>query len=226
MISLAQQLILAALVLGDACLGLIAIWKLPDRVPVHWNFQGEVDRYGSPWELGFLVPIGLTLLTALLVLLPHLGSLGQALSRSGNVYGRIAICIVLVMVAIHAATVVLGRPNPLDAVRTIWIIFGLMWMTIGNWLGKIRRNALMGIRTPWTLQSDFVWERTHRIGGRLEVAHGLAILLAGFFLPVWAAPAVFLVGVLGLVIWALFYSWSLGRAEARDGDPTLRKTTR
>ncbi|MBL9124331.1 MAG: SdpI family protein [Planctomycetaceae bacterium] len=219
MLTRSQTALLCVLLASDWLLGLVSIAQAPAQVPVHWNLQGKVDRYGSPWELGLLFPIILTLITALLLTAPHLGTLREALIRSGTTYGRIALVLVLTLIGIHAVTALVGRRDPLDAIRGVWIILGLMWMAIGNWSGKIRRNALLGIRTPWTLRSDFVWERTQRLGGRLAVAHGLAILCAGVLLPVWTPPLVFLAGAVGLVCWAIFYSRALAKAESANARP-------
>ena len=86
-----------------------------------------------------------------------------------------------------------------------------LFMALGNWMGKIRRNPVMGIRTPWTLKSDYVWERTHRVGGRLMVVLGGVVALAALLLPVWTAIVIFLPGLLTLCAWAMFYSRSLAR---------------
>jgi uncharacterized membrane protein len=73
----------------------------------------------------------------------------------------------------------------------------------------------MGIRTPWTLKSDYVWERTHRVGGRLMALLGIVVALAAIFLPIWAGVVIFLPGLLTLCAWAMFYSRSLAREEGQ-----------
>jgi uncharacterized membrane protein len=85
---------------------------------------------------------------------------------------------------------------------------------IGNSMGKIRRNSLCGIRTPWTLASDVVWERTHRVGGRLRVAHAFALAAAAIWLPPWAAFAVLIGGLIVLCAWGMSYSWRLAHCLA------------
>ena len=90
-------------------------------------------------------------------------------------------------------------------------IIGLLFIVLGNWMGKLRRNLIAGIRTPWTLKSDVVWQRTHRIGGRLMVALGLAVLFAAMLFPVWVVAALVAAGAMGLAIWAFAYSWWISR---------------
>ncbi len=202
MISRGQMICLAVLLLIDAVAGATAVKMLPESVPVHWNFSGQVDRYGSPWEFMLLgPPVTLLVIGALLGVLA-IPSVRSALARSGAIYGRLAIAIVGAMVAIHLVAMVqmvraLGGGDagaetsaalPTHILSAVFAVIGVLLAVMGNWLGKLRRNAVIGIRTPWTLASDAVWERTHRVGGRWMVAHGIAVAGAAIFLPFWAAP--------------------------------------
>ena len=218
MISRSQRIWLAALVIGDVLLGVASTWALPARVPVHWNFRGEIDRYGSPWELTLILPICIAACAGLLIALPAIGRFGPALERSRATYGRIAIAIVAALVGIHAILLLRGLGEPIDVVFGLLLIFGVLLLVLGNWMSKLRRNAIVGIRTPWTLKSAVVWERTRRIGGRLQVVHGLLVLLAAFLFPVWIAMLVLVGGLLALVVWALVYSWRVDRGARRRED--------
>ena len=209
MISRTHLIWLAGLVLGDMFLGVVAIGLLPNRVPVHWDFRGEIDRYGSPWELAFILPVVVMLVAALLVAIPSIGSISASLQRSRATYGRVSIAIVTLLVAIHAILLMAVWERPWDVPTAILIALSLLLLILGNSMGKIRRNSVVGIRTPWTLQSDRIWERTHRIGGRLQVLHGLTVLASAILLPTWATLVVLLLGLIALVLWAFLYSRSL-----------------
>jgi uncharacterized membrane protein len=102
-------------------------------------------------------------------------------------------------------------------VPSILALLAMMLAVMGNSLGKIRRNQLFGIRTTWTLKSDVVWERTHRMGGRLMVAHALAVAAAAIWLPAWAGFAILIGGLAVVCTWSTIYSWRLYRSlEARQ----------
>lgn len=208
MISRIQMICLSVMVLADVVFGAVSAWTLPSRVPVHWNFRGEVDRYGSPWELAFLLPGFVVASAALLVLLPKLGDLGAQLERSRTTYGRMAIAIVASLIGIHVLVIVRGS-HPFDVVSAIVANTGLLIAVLGNWTSKLRRNTFAGIRTPWTLKSDVIWERTNRVGGRLMCAHGIVVALAALCFPVWAALAILMGGLLALCVWSFWYSRSL-----------------
>jgi uncharacterized membrane protein len=81
---------------------------------------------------------------------------------------------------------------------------GVLFMLLGNYMGKLRRNFFVGIRTPWTLASDAVWERTHRFGGRLFVLGGLAMVIVALVDPV---PWLLLIVVLAVLLVAAGYSY-------------------
>jgi uncharacterized membrane protein len=202
-----QKLWLAGLLLADVVASLICLAILPSTVPAHWNSRGQIDRYGSPWESTLLVSVCIVLFPGFLVALPRIARVGAALNRSQTIYGRMVLAVTAALVAMHLVIMLCVREQSLQFLAAVPILFGALWMVIGNWMGKIRRNSIMGIRTPWTLKSDTVWERTHRVGGRLQVAHGLATVLAGILLPAWAAFFVLTGGLVALVIWALAYSW-------------------
>ncbi len=97
------------------------------------------------------------------------------------------------------------------AVPTAGIInvgIGLLFIVIGNWLGKVRSNFIMGVRTPWTLSSELSWNKTHRLAGKLFVGVGLAQILVGVFFSTHPAAAkVMITGIILLVLVPVTYSW-------------------
>src|SRR5262249_44821666 len=105
--------------------------------------------------------------------------------------------------------------NPLNLGR--WLIAGffLFFALMGNVLGRVRRNFWMGVRTPWTLASETVWNQTHRLTAWLFVAGGLA----GFVAVVAGAPVVWcFVGFLvALVALPIGYSFALYKKLERLG---------
>jgi uncharacterized membrane protein len=218
MITRAQLIVLGLLWLSDWSLGLWAILTAPERVPVHWNWQGEVDRYSSPWELGLLPPVIFTVTFVPLLIVPCIGSVRKTLERSGPMYGRVTIVVAATLIGIHAAMIFFADNDPAYILRMAYTALGLMFAILGHWMRNIRRNPVMGIRTPWTMKSDYVWERTHRVGGRLMLALGTAIAVSALLLPIWVGVVTLLVGLLGLCTWAMFYSRSLAREERRGND--------
>jgi uncharacterized membrane protein len=96
------------------------------------------------------------------------------------------------LVAILVLLAASGVDVPMN--ESIFAMLGVMFMVIGNYLGKTRKNFFLGIRTPWTLASDEVWGRTHRLAGRLFIVLGL-IMLSGVFFEVPVQLLLWMVGV-------------------------------
>ncbi|MCB9434034.1 MAG: SdpI family protein [Ardenticatenaceae bacterium] len=147
------------------------------QVPVHWNAAGEVDRYGGKVEGLLLSPIitaGLMVLVAFITRIePRRGNFLQ----SEKAFTMFWYVLLLFFLMLHVTTtgIALGYNIPLPLVIGVGI--GLMFIVLGNFMGKIRSTYTFGIRTPWTLDSDLSWNKTHRLGGKLFMATGALVLL-------------------------------------------------
>jgi uncharacterized membrane protein len=164
--------------------------RMPAGVPTHWNAQGQVNGYMSPLGAMLTPMIVIAVLALLTLLLPAISPRGFAITPFGSVFALIMLAL-QAFVLVAALAVLLnaaGHPVPMSLVSMLGI--GALLMVIGNYMGKVRKNFFIGIRTPWTLASDAVWERTHRIGGWLFMlagAAGIALALAGGSLVVLVA---------------------------------------
>ena len=207
----------AALV-GVMVLATVALWgELPDRIPSHWNLSGEVDSWSSKWPGAFMAP-GIAL--AVWLLLPFLRRLDP---RRGNyerfepTFHLMVNVIVGYLAVIHAMVLAASLGWVVDVSRVMLILIGLTFVAIGNVLPRVRSNWWMGIRTPWTLESERVWRETHRIAGRTFVAGGAVAVLASLLLPPSVrAPIAFtalMVGGLLPVLW----SYILWRRHGPEG---------
>jgi uncharacterized membrane protein len=189
------------------------------QLPVHWGLDGRPDRFSGKW-IALLLPAIMTGGVSLLFwFLPSLEPRKQGLERSQGLYlaGWIGLLLVGGAVQLAVVSVALGWDVPVN--RLICLAVGAMLVLIGNQLGKSRSMYMMGVRTPWTLASEDVWIRTHRLAGKLMVAAGLlAILLA--LLPV--PPALMMQGMLVAVFGAagipVVYSWLLWRRESQASE--------
>lgn len=162
---------------------ILAVWSLaaylypslPDPMPVHWNLDGEVDGYSTRlWGIAVLclLPLGVFLL---LRVLPSISPQGFRMDRFERALDMIVLAITLAISGLVALALLAaaGGDVPTGTLRPL--ILGGLFVVIGNFLGKVQRNFFVGIRTPWTLASDEVWARTHRVGAWLFVLAGVAI---------------------------------------------------
>jgi uncharacterized membrane protein len=201
------------------CLGAIAaVWALawylygaiPDRMPTHWNVAGEVDGHMRK-QVGLPLISTIPLMVyALFKVLPRISPAGFEIDRFQHVADVINLAITLMLSGI--ATVVLlaasGRDVPIITVVTL--LTGGLFIVLGNYMGKVRRNFFIGIRTPWTLASDEVWARTHRLGSWLFILAGIAII-ASVQLPRQRLPVVLLASVGTAAVISVAYSYFVYR---------------
>lgn len=188
--------------------------KMPDRVPIHWNIRGEVDRYGSKEVGTFLLPSVTLGLLGLFAVLPFLTPKSMPIDTFRETYAYISLLVAVLMTYIHGLTLAAALGHPPDISRALvggmYVFFALM----GNVLGKVTRNPYVGIKVPWTLASDRVWNATHRLGAWMFVGCGivgLLLVLVGAPLPVTLIP------IAPTVVVPIVYSWLLSRKLKAEG---------
>ena len=165
------------------CLSAYAWPKIPagTLIPVHWGADGQPNGYGSKLEGLFMMPIIYAVLFVFFLILPKIEPRKVNFANSFKAYNVIILALIGVMLVIHTATVLIALGVHLDINKIVVVTIGILFIMIGNVMGKIRSNFFMGIRTPWTLSSELSWRKTHRLGGWLFVMVGVAMLFSVFF---------------------------------------------
>ncbi|MBA2877859.1 putative membrane protein [Anoxybacillus kamchatkensis] len=166
-------------------LGLLAIPFLPDEVAIHWNVAGEADSFINKWWGALLFPIFLTGIVALVVFLPKVDPRKENYEKFEKVYRIFLHVFVLFLFSMYVVTLAynIGIPVQVDVVVPIGV--GMLFIVLGNYMPKIKPNYFFGIRTPWTLENEEVWQKTHRVGGKVFVIMGIFIMLTIFATSVW-----------------------------------------
>jgi uncharacterized membrane protein len=183
---------------------------LPAQVPTHWNLPGQVDSWSDKATGLFLTPLLAVAVTALLHILPRFDSRlrhENNHSRMNAVLPILRIALLAFLNIIFFLQVAISLGWPIAAARIFdSSVLGLL-LVLGNYLGNIRPNYFVGIRTPWTLQNPETWRATHRLGGRL-LFFGALVLLVGQFLCSDRLFVCLLVSmVLAYAVWGFLYSW-------------------
>ncbi len=198
---------------------------LPDQVPVHFNASLEPDRYGGKEEL-WIIPVLLNgMLYFLFKYIPKLDPKNQ-INKMGNnwLYLRTAITLCLTalscgIIYITAAAVSVDgtiiKVSALDPAYLFGII-GMLFAILGNYMPAIKPNYFVGIRTPWTLENELVWRKTHRLGGKLFLIGGIIIALSAF---IFTSDIVFwiLMSISLLLVFITFiYSYQLFKTLSHE----------
>ncbi|MGG4000588.1 SdpI family protein [Anoxybacillus kestanbolensis] len=177
--------VIIILILCSYVLSLLAIPYLPNEVAIHWNVAGEPDGFMSKWWGALLFPILLTGIVALIVFLPKVDPRKENYEEFEKVYRIFLHVFVLFLFSIHVVTLAynIGIPVQVDVVVPIGV--GMLFIVLGNYMPKIKPNYFIGIRTPWTLENEVVWQKTHRVGGKVFVIMGVLIMFTIFVTSVW-----------------------------------------
>ena len=187
--------------------------SLPEVIPTHWNFAGQVDGHGPRWHLWLVGPGLMTGFLLLGAVLPWLSPKQFQVSSFASTYSYLMAVPIVLFAFIEIVMLSSALGGRLDMVRLLPAMVFVVLILVGNQMGKVRRNFFMGIRTPWTLASERVWYATHRLAGKLMVGSGLLGLFAvGLGAPHWLLLTVTLAWALVAVLYSLVCYKQLERA--------------
>ncbi|MBE6162459.1 MAG: DUF1648 domain-containing protein [Streptococcus equinus] len=206
-----KEFLMTALVIAlPMVIGVIFWNQLPEKIPTHFGIDGQADGYSSKLFTLFAFP-ALFLLFQIICL----ASLEKE-SVKVNIPAKmrrfytwlIPVLSLIVQGSIYANALGFIKSGPTLVTTFLAIVF----IVIGNYLPKIQRNAIVGIRIPWTLSDDKNWYKTHRMAGKLWVIGGLIILLESFIQV--ALPYVMGVVIAVMIVGPIVYSFILSRKNS------------
>jgi uncharacterized membrane protein len=194
-----------------------------DRIPVHWNWEGKVDRYGGKFEGLLLLPLVSLGLYLLLLVLPLFDPGKANYPTFAGAYNAIRLTVILFFSAIYAVGVLVSLGYHVNMTTVVGLAMGVLFIILGNVMGKIRPNWFVGVRTPWTLSSKLSWTKTHRLAGWLFIVMGLLAAAWGISQSGWMFVVMVAVDVacgIAIVIYSyLVYRKDPARMSPADTQP-------
>lgn len=195
-------------------------------IPVHWGPSGEADGFatrGKALLILAILPVSAIFTSIALAAAPYLDPFKENLRRSRQAYTAIWAGTMVLLAALAAGIAVMmirganGATDSNEFVRFIMAGCGVLFVIIGNYLPKTRKSFFLGIRTPWTLTSDYTWEKTHRLVGPLYIIAGILGIVFAFTLSgIWLVVA-FVSSIMSVSLFGVAYSWWVWRkAEDRN----------
>ncbi len=172
-----RKITIFGMVLIALALSAVLFPRLPEQMPTHRNAAGQVNGYTSRGVAVVIIPLIMLGVFALLEILPRTSPRGFEVSASSRAYAAIEICVITLLFAIHCLILATSIGQHIEMQIVIPLLVGALFIVIGNYLGKFSRNFFVGVRTPWTLASDEVWFRTHRLAGPLFIAGGMVMMI-------------------------------------------------
>lgn len=205
------NIILLILILAAFVGGTWAYPQLPERVASHWNTAGEVNGSMGRFLGVFLLPFIMAFLWFLYGIIPRVDPLKKNIAGFRKAYNAFWAFIMAFFLYVFVLTLAWNLGHRFDMTLAILPAVGVLFYVIGMVIEKSKRNWFMGIRTPWTLSSDVVWEKTHTLGGLLFKLVALVTLASLFFSPS-VAILVIIVSALGVSLITVVYSYVVYRA--------------
>lgn len=183
------------------------IWnQLPDKVPMHWNIKGEIDRYGEKIEL-IIIPILLPLLVYFIfIVVPKIDPKNK-LNKMGNKLQTIKFLATTFMSILAMFIIYTAKNQSFSNPNYIVLLIGVLYLIFGNYFKTIKANYFIGIRTPWTLESETVWKKTHKLGGKLWFPGGIIVVITSLILEKESNFTIFLIITGIITITPIVYSY-------------------
>ena len=203
---------------------IIVLPVLPDKIPAHYGADGNVDRFGSKYEL-LILPV-LTIAMGFLWILMERFVLKYDKQKDGQstkilFWSNIIMTAIFTIMAIWFLRLSYTEAKnfyevDFDFMKAMAACLSISWIIIGNLLPKCKQNYIMGIRTAWTLKSEITWYKTHRFGGKIILISGIiSTLLCLFVLNGTIGLIVSLASIMVPAVWVIIYSYAVYMKETK-----------
>ena len=180
-----KLLIITSVVILLPILAGIILWnRLPQNLPTHWNVAGEVDGRSSKPVAVFGLPLFMLVIQWVIVLAT--GADPKKQNHSTKILHLIFWILPVLNLILSAVTYCAAMGKAVRVEVFVPVLIGLLFVVIGNYLPKCQQNYTIGIKIPWTLDSEENWNKTHRVAGFVWVIGGFGMILAGFFGGIWS----------------------------------------
>ncbi len=200
-----NEIIILGIILLSFVIGIYLYSQMPEKMASHWNIQGEVDSYMSRFWGLFLMPIISIGLLALFVLIPKIDPLKKNIERFRKYFDEFIVLMIIFLFYIYLLTVFWNIGIRFNMGQFVIPALGILFYYVGILVENTKRNWFIGIRTPWTLSSEVVWNKTHKIGGKLFKFAGVVAFL-GVVFPRYAIFFV-IIPVISVAVYTLIYSY-------------------
>ena len=198
-------IIILGIILLSFIIGIYFYPQMPERMASRWDVQGQVVEYMPKFWGLFLMPFVFVGLALLFIAIPRIDPLKANIEKFRKYYDEFFILFFIFMLSIHFQVILWNIGIKISPNSTLPIGLGLLFFYIGILCENAKRNWFIGIRTPWTLSNDKVWEKTHKVGGKLFKIAGL-IALVGVFFQGYALFFI-LVPVILVTLYTIIYSY-------------------
>ncbi len=176
-----EIIIIVGMVLLSFAVGIHFYPQMPEKMASHWNAQGQVDGYMSKFWGLFLMPFLSIGLLLLFILIPKIDPLKANIEIFRKYYDGFVVLVIMFHFYLYLLAVFWNLGIRFSMILFLTPALGILFFSCGILIENAKRNWFIGIRTPWTLSNEKVWEKTHKIGGKLFKIAGIIVLLGILF---------------------------------------------
>lgn len=173
----AADLICLIMITAAFIFATVMYFSLPEQIPLHWDAAGEIDGYGSK-SYAFMFPVIAAVVWLLMLFTRRFSPKGYTVDSFIRTVCIFQVVLVALMVAIGVMILLAANGQQFDMLAVMGVTMGLVFFVLGNFMGRVRPNFFIGIRTPWTLANEEVWTRTHRLAAWMLTLAGLYMMVA------------------------------------------------
>ena len=199
------ELFILIAVIISFIIGIYLYPQMPEQMASHWNTQGNVDDYISRFWGVFLMPLVFVGLALLFIAIPKIDPLKKNIEGFRKYYDGFIILFFIFILLVYFQTILWNLGTKISPNLAFPILIGLLFFYIGVLLENAKRNWFIGIRTPWTLSSEKVWNKTHKLGSKMFKITGIIVLI-GFLFQKYATYFI-LVPALFVAFYLVVYSY-------------------
>jgi len=200
-----SEIVIVGIALLSFVIGVYYYPQMPEQMASHWNAKGQVDDYLSKFWGLFLIPITLVGLALLFMAVPRMDPLRENIEKFRRYYDGFVILFMLFMIVVYLLTILWNTGIKISLNVFLPIAAGIMFVGVGILVENTRQNWFVGIRTPWTMSSESVWDKTHRMAGKLFKIAG-AIAIVGTLFQSYAVYFVLVPAIL-VAVYTVAYSY-------------------
>ncbi len=207
-----SEILIIGLVILTFAIGIYSYPRMPEKMASHWNTQGQADGYTSKiWGL-FLMPTAILVLASFFILIPKIDPLKENIETFRSYYDTFILLVILFLVYFYLLTLLWNTGKRFNIVQMLAPAFSILIYYSGSLTEKAKPNWFIGIKTPWTLSSYRVWDKTNKKGGKLLKIAGI-ITFFGLFSKKYAIHLI-IIPVITVAAYSVVYSY---REYQKDG---------
>ncbi len=159
--------------------------SLPETIPLHFDINGKADGFGNKSKIWFVVILMTVVSAGIYLLITNLPKIDpkKTAGQSPELYHKIAVVIVVFLCALNIVIIYSTVSGSFKLNNLMFPLMGLLFATLGNYMHSIKPNYFVGFRTPWTLENEDNWRKTHQLVGKLWVPGGIIITIGTLLMP-------------------------------------------